>query len=524
MAEPENNDVPETEAAEEQLADQEEKQAAAQEVEQAAEQEEEEKIPLQLEVKIDKSGTCKRHVTVVVSREDIDRYVEDEFKELEPKAEVPGFRPGRAPHKLVVNRFKDQVNDQVKGKLLLDSIAQVSESDDFDFSPISEPNLDLAAVEVPDEGPMTYEFDVEVRPEFDLPEWKGLDLEEPAYEITDADVDKHLERVLSRHAKLVAHEGPVEAGDYVTLNMEFSCDGKQLSAAADKTLPVKPKLSFRDAELTNFGELMVGAEKGDTRETTITLSEEVESEELKGKDVEASFEVLKVERLQLPKLSPSFLHEIGDFVDEDDLREEVRNELDRQRRYRCQQHLRRQITAQLTAGADWELPQELLRTQAQRELRRMVLELEAAGFSDEVIQAHANQLRRNTLAHTATAMKEHFILERIADEEKIDVEEPDDYDTEIELIAEQEGVPPRRVRARLEKRGDMDALRNQIIERKVIETIKAHATIKEVPFTPETDDVTAVDHSVAGVEEKAEIPEAKHSDGAKPLPGQPERG
>ncbi len=556
MAETENNDVPETEAVEDQLAGQEESQPVAQEEEQLTEQEdlsaeqeeerspeqdeeqspeqgegepgeqeeEEEKIPLELEVNIDKSGTCKRHVTVSVSREDIDRYIEDEFTELEPKAEVPGFRPGRAPRKLVVSRFKDQVTDQVKGKLLLDSIAQVSDSDDFDFSPISEPDLDLAGVEVPEEGPMTFEFDVEVRPEFELPDWKGLDLEEPAYDITDKDVDKHLEKVLSRYAKLKPREGLAKAGDYVTLNMKFTYNDKELSSVDEKTLSVKPKLSFRDAELVNFGELMVGSKQGDTRETAVKISEEVENDELKGKEVKARFEVLKVERVQLPKLSESFLREIGDFTDEDDLREEVRKELDRQRRYRCQQHVRRQITQQLTAEADWELPQDLLRRQAQRELRRMMLELEAAGFSDEVIQEHTNQLQRNTLQHTATAMKEHFILERIADEEKVDVKEPDDYDAEIDLIAEQEGIPARRIRARLEKRGEMDALRNQIIERKVIETIKSHAAIKEVPFKPDTDDVTALDHSVAGVEEKAEIPEAKHSDGGKPLPGQTERG
>ncbi|MBC8874507.1 MAG: trigger factor [Planctomycetes bacterium] len=520
MAESENNDVPETEAAEEQLAEQAEEVAE----EQSVEQEEEQKEPLSLEVKIDKPGTCQRHVTVTVSREDIDRYMESQFDELAPDAEVPGFRPGRAPRKLVVNRFKDQVADQVKGKLLLDSIAQVSETDEFDFSPISEPDLDLGAIKMPDDGPLTFEFDVEVRPEFDLPQWKGLDLEEPAYEITDGDVDKHLEKVLTRYGELKLKDGPAEAGDYVTLNMTFTRDGEQFSKVEDETVPVKPKLSFGDAQLENFGELITGAKQGDTRETSIKISEEVKDEELKGKDIQATFEVLKVEQLKLPKLSSSFLSEIGDFTDEEDLRGEVRKELERQRRFRCQQHVRRQITKQLTTDADWELPDELLRKQAQRELRRMVLELEAAGFSDEVIQEHSNQLQRNSLAHTATALKEHFILERLADEEKIDVKEPEDYDAEIELIAEQEGIPPRRIRARLEKRGEMDALRNQIVERKVIEKIKAHATVKEVPFKPGTDDVTAVDHMVGGVKERAEIPEAKHADGGKPLPAQPDRG
>ena len=184
--------------------------------------------------------------------------------------------------------------------------------------------------------------------------------------------------------------------------------------------------------------------------------------------------------MQLPKLTASFLNEIGGFTDEADLRAAVREELERQEKYRQQQAVRQQITAQLTAGANWALPPALLRKQTRRELQRVVLELQSAGFSNDVIQAHSNDLHRRSLAYTETALKEHFILERIAEEQKIDAE-PDDYTREIELIAEQSGLPARRVRARLEKRGELDSLRNQIVERKVIDLITSHALVKEVP-------------------------------------------
>ena len=93
-------------------------------------------------------------------------------------------------------------------------------------------------------------------------------------------------------------------------------------------------------------------------------------------------------------------------------------------------------------------------------------------------------LRQNSTASTATALKEHFILERIAEEEKLDVEEGD-YDKEIFLIAAQSGESPRRVRAQLEKRGLMDVLRNQIIERKVLELVQSEAKFKDEPYEPE---------------------------------------
>ena len=149
--------------------------------------------------------------------------------------------------------------------------------------------------------------------------------------------------------------------------------------------------------------------------------------------------------------------------------------------YEQHRRAREQITAALTVAANWELPPELLQRQSRRELQRAVMELQRSGFSDEEIQAHENALRQNSMASTARALKEHFILERIAEDEEIDADEQD-YEAEIALIAAQSDESPRRVRARLEKAGSMDVLRNQIIERKVIELILAHATFKEVPY------------------------------------------
>src|SRR5437868_8000083 len=126
---------------------------------------EEKRERINLEVKIDAPSACQRHVTIKIPHEDVERYFDDAFGELMPGATVPGFRAGRAPRKLVEHRFKKEVKDQVKSNLLMDSMAQVSEEQKL--AAISEPDIDLKAVEVPDEGPMTFEFDIEVRPDFD---------------------------------------------------------------------------------------------------------------------------------------------------------------------------------------------------------------------------------------------------------------------------------------------------------------------------------------------------------------------
>ena len=153
-----------------------------------------------------------------------------------------------------------------------------------------------------------------------------------------------------------------------------------------------------------------------------------------------------------------------------------------------------------------------------RELERKVLELRRSGFDEDNVRRFVNATKQNAQASTESALREHFILEQIAEEQKIDAE-ASDYDHEISLIAEQSDQPERRVRARLEKGGQMDALRNQIVERKVIEMIVAKAKVTEEPVEKKDakeDSEFAVYHSVLAAKDDAAIPEAKYEDNSPP--------
>ena len=177
------------------------------------------------------------------------------------------------------------------------------------------------------------------------------------------------------------------------------------------------------------------------------------------------------------------------------------------------------MASALTASASWELPPALLRRQAQRELERAILELRRSGFDDDSIRRYVNELRQSVMASTARALKEHFILERIAEDEGI-ADTASDYDEEIRAVAAQSGESPRRVRASLERRGLMDVLRNQIIERKTVDLITSHASFKDTPFEFSRPDSEAIDHAVCGiVVGEEEIPTATQPE-PTPRPGQ----
>ncbi|MCH2114541.1 MAG: trigger factor [Pirellulales bacterium] len=464
---------------------------------------------LNLEVQIVSPSACQRHLTVTVAREDIDRYLNDVFSTMMPEANVSGFRAGRAPRKLVENRYKKEAGEQIKSSLLMDSLSQICEEESF--IAIGEPELNLEAVEVPDEGPMIFEFDIEVRPDFDLPKWKGLKLKRPVRDFTDEDVDQQLEKMLTRFGQLVPLEGPAQGGDYLTVNIVLSCGGELLVRDEERVTRIRPTLSFRDGKLEGFDQLMAGCQAGDKRSSKLTLTQDAPNEELRGQEVDVEFEVLEVKHLKLPELTEEFLQEMGGFDNEEKLREAIRANLNRQLEYQQQQAVRGQITKSLTQSADWDLPPGLLKRQSARELERAVMELRSAGFSEAEIRARENQLRQNSGASTAQGLKEHFILERIAEEASIEVEEGD-FEKEVFLMAAQSGESPRRVRAQIEKKGLMDVLQNQILERKVLEQVQAEAEFIDEPYEPERLDEEAIYLAAGGGDQGEAIPEATESE------------
>jgi len=451
---------------------------------------------LSLEVAVDTVSTCQRRVKVTIPRQDIDRYRDEAIGELMPSALLPGFRPGRAPRRLVSSRFKTELSDQIRSKLLTDAMTQVSEQQKL--SPISEPDLDANAVLLPDDGPMTFEFSIEVRPEFDLPAWKGLAISRPAREITEADVDEALAGHLRERARFVPHDGSPTTGDLIVASLIFKDGDRVLSQADEAEIIVRDKLSFADAELPGFAALVATSKPGTTVTATIRLSDEAAVEDVRGKDVTMELKVLDVKRLELPEMTSTLLEELGGFDSADALRAAIRKQLEGQLEWHRRRQVRQQMASALTASASWDLPPSLLRRQAQRELERAILELRRSGFDDDSIRRYVNELRQSVMASTARALKEHFILERIAEDEGI-ADTPGDYDEEIRAVAAQSGESPRRVRASLERRGLMDVLRNQIIERKTVDLITSHASFKDTPFEFARADSEAIDHAVCGV-------------------------
>jgi trigger factor len=318
-------------------------------------------------------------------------------------------------------------------------------------------------------------------------------------------------------ASYEATDEPAELGDRLIVTIRFKEGDNLLSTLEEEVVTLAEQLSLSDGICKSFGSDVAGKKEGDVVTTSVELSESDE-EDAADREVVAEVQIVEVQKLEGIELTDEVLEDLGDFENEQELREFIQQSLTRQAEYRTQQAVRQRVAGLLADAVDFELPADLVRRQTQRELQRRVLELRRSGFDDTTIRGIVNALQQNAKASTESALREHFVLEQIAEEESIDAE-PQEFEAEIVLIAEQSGQSVRRTRARLEKSGQMDSLRNQIVERKVIDLIVQHAKVTEEEVEAESDsgdNSFPVAHSVLGTKDDSLIPEAKYEDNSVP--------
>jgi trigger factor len=442
-----------------------------------------EPVKLPQEVVITDAGPCKKHVKVTVDRAAIDGRLDEKFSGLmvNTPALVPGFRPGKAPRKIVEKKFKREVTTEVRQEVLMASLEQLAEEEKL--SPLSPPELDPSSVVIPDDGPMVYEFDIEVRPEFDLPSFKGLKLRRPTHTFTDAEIAREGDRMLEPFGTDEPKEGGAALDDLLTADVAIkSADGKVLNTLAGIKVRVEKRLALADGVAENFSTEIEGAKVGDTRDVAITLSQDVATESLRGAKLTAAFTVTGLSHVKRPELTPEVLANF-DVRTPDQFTELVRTRLDRYMEYVQRQQARQQVLEQLAGGANWELPRDLLVRQARRTMQRKVMEMKGAGMTDEQILGRRRVLEQDAVRSTATALKEHFVLQKIAEVEKLEIEDAD-IDAEIDRIADRSGESARKVRARMDRDDLIEALATELLERKALDLVLADAVYEDYELNP----------------------------------------
>jgi len=450
---------------------------------------------MKLSVDIKDAGSCRRHISVTVSEADIRAIRAEALQDLSGKAQVPGFRVGKVPVALLEKRFKTEIASDIKQKVLLSSLEQISE--EFNIEPIGEPRLNVENLEVPATGDFHYEFDVEVRPEFELPDFNSITIRRPSGEATQEDIDAYLANMMGARAEIVTTDDPAAEGDHLICNLTFTAGEKVIRRVESHALRMLPTLNFADAVLENFSTLMAGAVPGDVRKTSVTISLQSPVVEMRGEQVAVEIEVVEVAHYNQPALDDVFLAQAG-LSSKEEFLELVRESVQRQLDYQQRQETRSQLLQSITASADWDLPEGLVRQQTENALRRELLEMAQAGFTIDQIRNRESEIRQNALQDTRDALKQHFILDKIATAQDIEASEGE-VDYELRVMSMQQGEPVRRIRAKLVKSGMIENLYAQLRERKTIDYLLTQVQFEDVPHEPiSVQSATSANFAVCG--------------------------
>ncbi len=450
-----------------------------------------EELKKSITVEVREVGVLRKSLTIRVPGKVISDFLSHNIDELRADAIVPGFRKGRAPRQLVVKRFGPEVRDSLKTLVIGQSYAAALENEKIDAlgDPLIEvagkdgarklmqPDEAIPAMKLPESGDFEYVCELEIRPTFSLPEVKGIEVKRPAVTISDADVDNHIlnQRRIRGRYELLTDGGATETDDQVIADVTLKCDGQTVKHEDNVQLGVRPT-RLDGIPLETLGEVLKGAKSGETRTVACTIADDYERADLRGKAGEFVIAVHEVKRL-VPLPLETYVQQ-GGYESEQELRTVVRDELESELHRVLDRAMRDQVLKYLLDHTPLELPENLSARQTDRAVMRHVIELQQRGVPMADIEARIDQLRTIARTETTTELKLQFVLDRIAEDFKVEVTDEEVNDA-IARIARRYGRRFDRVRDQLQQQGALAMLSDQIRHEKVVDVLLRDAKVVE---------------------------------------------
>ena len=434
---------------------------------------------LECTINVEDTGAWKKKITIEIPRKEIDSALGTQYKELRRHAEVPGFRKGRAPQQLVEKRFGVEVKDQTKLQLLGQAFEIVDEKHSFEI--LGEPDFDPAAIELPATGDMHFEYEVEVRPEFELPELENIKVEKPLIEVDKAKVDDAVLELCNRSGTTDTVDGAAKENDTVEADVTVIVKGvdehEVLSGIALRVS--KDGGAIAGVALEDLGKTLNGVKAGDTKKTKGTAPETHANEAYQNNEIKFEISVTSVKRMHPAELNETFFAQLG-VPGEEELRKYLEQDLEAKADKEVRQVMARQIEEYLDGKIDFELPVGVAARHGARVLQSRYYELLNMGIPQESISENIEKLRASTGEQAIKELKRNIIMEDVVRKLEITVSDPE-VNGWIYQIASQYDRRPEKVRDELQANGRLDELKSQIGMEKAIDKILEMAEVVDGP-------------------------------------------
>ena len=409
-------------------------------------------------------------LTIEAPAEDWDKAIADAAKRIAKEVNIPGFRRGKAPRRIVEQR--------VGKEALIDEAYEKFGPKVFDEA-LAEEKLELASypnferVQAEEGKPFIFKATVTPKPEVKLGEYKGLKIEKKVEEITDETVMEHIDKMRDRKAQMVdAPEGAeAQKGDLTTIDFKGFVNDEAFEGGEGKDYPLQlGSGSF----IPGFEDQLVGMKVGEEREVKVTFSKEYHSEKVAGKDAVFKCKLNKLKNKVLPELNDEFVQQASVFKTVDELKKDVREKLEKAAESKAENDRRVAAIDKAAENASMDIPEVMIEDRIDQMLREFAMRLEQQGMKfEQYLQYSGGDLTKLRAQYRETAEKNvrtDLMLEAVAKAENIEVT-GDDIRTEIAMMAQMYNATPAQVQKIVRQQGRLNDLAVTVMRRKTAKFI-----------------------------------------------------
>jgi len=431
-------------------------------------------------VSVENLAPCKKLVRVELEAKQVDETFDSITKDFQRQAALPGFRPGKAPRDMVIRKYEKDISDEVKRKLIGDSYRKALDEKKLDV--VGYP--DIEEIQFGRGQTLQFAATVETAPEFELPEYKGLEVKKEKRSVTDADVEKAIDALRQQQVSFKTVERAVQNGDIAVVNYTGTSDGKPLTDIAPTAKGLTEQKNFwvemeSKSFIPGFADQLVGAKAGDKRTVNVDFPADFVTPELQGKKGVYEVEVAEVKEKVLPAVDEAFAKSFG-AEDVQKLREGVRRDLDNELTYSQNRNVRNQLINALMSKVTFDLPESAVENKTRNLVYDLVRENQKRGVPREMIEQEKDRIYSAAAQNAKDHVKVEFLLRKIAEKENIKVSQ-EDVLRRIQAMSQMYQIPPEKFIKDLQKRNGIVEIYDQLAGEKTVEFLQENAKIEEVP-------------------------------------------
>ncbi|HXC35614.1 MAG TPA: trigger factor [Candidatus Acidoferrales bacterium] len=433
-----------------------------------------------MNISVENLAPCKKLMRVEVEAKAVDEVFDSVTKEYQKQAALPGFRPGKAPRDLVVKKYSAEITDEAKRKLIGENYRKALEEKKLNV--IGYP--DIEEITFGRGQNLQFAATIETAPEFELPEYKGVPVKREEKSVTDEDVERALKILAQQHVKFETVQRELRMGDIAVVNYAGTCDGKPITETAATARGLTEKKNFwldiePNAFIEGFATQMVGAKAGEKRTVNVDFPADFVTKELQNKKGVFEVEILEVKEKILPPIDEEFAKKYG-AENLEKLRAGVRLDLENELKHSQSRSVRGQVVRALLERAQFELPETPVANVTRNVVYDIVRENTRRGISREMIEEQKDQIYSSAAASAKERVRLTFLVQRIADREKISVSQEDAL-MQARMIAATHQIPLEQLLKDLQKREAVHELYDQALHEKVLGFLEDNAKIEAVP-------------------------------------------